>query len=350
MVSNMLINSQGGLMPEDSVDITVIITAYDRKKFVADAIKSVFDQSYDTSRIELITISNFEVDLPHPVPAGIKVKTIKLEGTIGEFLYEGVSQARAEIVAFLDDDDMWEPSKVHKMISAFNGNRELIFYRNAVKYIDENGKPINNKRVLDILPCKLKGLHFFRKECLIKALPVILTCGGDFNLSTFACRKKIMKTPQYEKLRLIESGQDAFFFWVAVLTQGDFRMESEGLTLYRVHNLNVSGSIDTPSKSSEIMRQAKTFKILVEHSDESTDRRVYGWLNLLYHEYNEMSLIFGMKSRNIVGREFFKILRFPIRMIHTMRIELILLCTAYIISPVLALNFYTKINRRLSRK
>ncbi len=334
-------------MIEDSPDISVIITAYNRRRFLADAIKSVFNQSYDTSKIELIIISNFDVDLPHPVPTGIKVKTIKLEGTMGEFLYEGVSQARAEIVAFLDDDDMWEPSKVHKMLSSFNGNRELILYRNTVKYIDENGKPINNKRVLDILPCKSKGFHIFRKEGLIKALPVILTCGGDFNLSTFSIRKKIIESPKYEKLRLIESGPDAFFFWIVVLTQGEFGMESERLTLYRVHNLNVSGSIDTSSKSSEIMRQAKTFKILIEHSDESTDGRVYGWLNLLYHEYNEMSLIFGMKGRNIVGRELFNILRFPIRMIHTMRIELILLSTAYIISPVLALNFYKKVNRKL---
>lgn len=334
---------------EDRPDISVVITAYNRKKFVADAIKSVFDQSYDASKIELIIISNFDVDLPHPVPAGIKVKTIKLEGTIGEFLYEGVSRAQAEIVAFLDDDDMWEPSKVHKMLSAFDGNRELIFYRNAVKYIDENGKPINNKRVLDILPCKLKGFHIFRKEDLIEALPVILTCGGDFNLSTFACRKRIMETTQYKKLRLIESGQDAFFFWVAVLTQGEFGIESERLTFYRVHNLNVSGSIDITSKSSEIMRQAKTFKILVENSDESTDERVYEWLNLLYHEYNEMSLIFGMKSRKTVGREFIQTLRYPIRMIHTMRIELFLLSIVYLISPTLAINLYNKISNKLRK-
>ena len=336
-------------MIEDRPDISVVITAYNRRRFLADAIKSVFNQSYDTSKIELIIIANFDVDLPHPVQPGIKVKTIKLEGTVGEFLNEGVSQARAEIVAFLDDDDMWEPYKVHKMLSAFDGNSELIFYRNAVKYIGENGKPINNKRVLDILPCKLKGFHIFRKEGLIKALPVILTCGGDFNLSTFACRKKIMEATQYKKLRLIEGGTDAFFFWVAVLTQGEFGIESEGLTFHRVHNLNVSGSIDTSSKSSEIMRQAKTFKILVEHSDESTDGRVYGWLNLLYHEYNEMSLIFGMKSRKTVGGEFIQTLRYPIRMMHTMRIELFLLSIVYLISPTLALDLYNKISSKLRK-
>ena len=335
-------------MTEDRVDISVIITAYNRKKFVAEAIRSVFNQNYDTSKIELIIVSNFDVDMPAPQPTVMKLKTIKSEGTMGEFLYQGVYQARAEIVAFLDDDDMWEPSKVRKVLSAFNGNPELTLYRNAVKYIDENGRIINNKGVPDILPCKLKEFHIFAKEDLIKALPVILTCRGDFNLSTFACRKKIMRTLQYEELRLIESGPDAFFFWITVLLQGELGMDPERSTLYRVHNLNVSGSIDTLSRSSEIMRQTKTFKILLEHNNENTDRRAYQWLNLLYHEYYVMSLIFGMKGRNIVGREFFNILRFPIRMTHTLRIGLILFCIAYIVSPTLALNFYKKVNRKLN--
>ena len=337
-------------MPEDIADISVIITAYNRRRFVADAIQSVFNQTYDTSKIELIIISNFDVNLPAYVPAGMKVKTIKSEGSIGKFLYEGISQATAEIVAFLDDDDMWEPTKVHKMLSAFNKNRGLIFYRNSVKYIDEKGNFINNKRVPDILPCKLKGFHIFTRQDLIKALPAILNCGGDFNLSTFALKKKIMETRQYEKLCLIESGQDAFFFWTAILMQGDIGIESEKLSFYRVHSLNVSGSEDTLSKSSEILRQAKTFKILFEHIDESTDGMVNRWLDLLYHEYSEMSLIFGMKNRKIIGREFLQILRYPIRMMHTMRVELVLMSITYIISPILALNLYTKINKKLSGK
>ncbi|MGC8618583.1 MAG: glycosyltransferase [Thermoplasmata archaeon] len=330
-------------MTESRSDISVIITAYNRKNFVADAIRSVFNQSYDTSKIELIIISNFDVDLPAPVPAGIKVKTIRSEGTIGEFLYQGISHAEAEIVAFLDDDDLWEPSKVYKLLSAFNDNKELILYRNSLNYIDESGTPIRYRRTLDMLPCKLEGLRIFEKEELIRNLPVILSCGGDFNLSTFAIRKNIMNDSRYEQLRSIVSGPDALFFWTSVLESGTVAIDSDPLTLYRVHNLNVSGSVDTSFKSMEITREAKTFKILIEHLDENTDVRVLRWMNLLYHEYSEMSLIFSAKGRKIVGREFVQTLRYPIRMMHTMRIELLLLSVAYIASPALALHIYKKL-------
>ncbi len=336
-------------MAESSIEISIVITAYNRKRFIAEAIKSIFNQSYDPSKIELIIVSNFDVEIPKSVPVGMDIKVIRSEGTMGEFLYEGISKAKAEIVAFLDDDDLWEQSKVNKVVLAFKRNQELIFYRNSLIYIDKDRTPIKNKRVLDILPCNLRGFRIFGKEELIRNLSGILKCGGDFNLSTFAIRKDIMNTSRYAQLRSIVSGPDAFFFWVAALTPGAFALDSDILTFYRVHNLNVSDSVDIYSKPKEIMREAKTFETLLENHDENMDGRILRWLNLLYSEYNEMSSIFSAKSRKIVGREFAKTLRYPISMMHPMRIELSLLSTVYLISPVLALGLYNKITEKLRK-
>ena len=39
--------------------ISVVVTAYDRKEFILEAVKSVIDQTLDRSRYEIIVVKNY---------------------------------------------------------------------------------------------------------------------------------------------------------------------------------------------------------------------------------------------------------------------------------------------------
>ena len=72
-----------------SPKVSVVITAYNRKQFLSQAIESIAKQEIDRSEFEVIVVSNFELD-DSLFNEGIAISSIVMDGTVGEFLYSGV--------------------------------------------------------------------------------------------------------------------------------------------------------------------------------------------------------------------------------------------------------------------
>ena len=98
--------------------ISVIITAYNIKEFLLNAIKSVLKQTLEKKYYEIIVIKNFlDKDIDDLIDEK-KIKHILMEGTLGEFLYKGISEANGEIISFLDDDDLFLETVMLYILSA----------------------------------------------------------------------------------------------------------------------------------------------------------------------------------------------------------------------------------------
>ena len=322
--------------------ISIIVTAYNRRNYIMQAIKSIEYQNIDPSEYELIVITNFDIELN--VSTGIKVSNIVMNGSIGEFLYTGIRIAKYDLIAFLDDDDVWQPAKLSKTMNVFRAYPEVVFYRNSLNYIGPDGSLFHYRRIQDIFPYHLKGLKILCNEEVLSKLPLILTSSLEFNLSTMVVRKEVL-IRRLEQLKSIVSGQDAFVFWSA-LDAGKVAFDDEALTLYRVHNTNVSGSLSYRSKSDEILRQARTYQILFDYekSRDLINRYVLNWLNLLNEEYFTLGIIFDNGSKKKVRAQLVKLIEYPIFMLHTMRLEVIVFAAMYVISPKATLFLYGKLS------
>lgn len=127
--------------------VSVVLPTYDRPTFLRSAVESVAAQTYPN--VELIVVDDYS-----PTPAARTIDEDSLGSSItlrvlrGEenrganaARNEGIQAARGEYVAFLDDDDRWEPEKLERQVEAFQqGGTDVGVVCVGQRFIDENDR------------------------------------------------------------------------------------------------------------------------------------------------------------------------------------------------------------------
>lgn len=329
--------------------ISVIITAYNRRNFLMQAIESVIHQEIDHSEYEVIVITNFKIELNMFSP-DLQISSIVMEGTIGEFLYAGVEMSRYELIAFLDDDDTWEPNKIERILSFFNRDETLMYYHNSCSYINELDKPISYSRMIEsrFKSVPVDILHF---DCTheIEKLSVALRMKGDFNLSCITIRRIVLER-YIELLGKITSCQDGFFFWVSIISSGKIMIDSEKLTRYRVHDQNVTKSMSFESKAAEVGKMVRTYSLLLNYLDqfETSSKNhapIEKWISLMKLEYEMIQLIFLLAERKKMAEMAKTLFRYNRRIKNSLKHRLLLFSCIYLVSPSIGVYIYRKISK-----
>ena len=105
--------------------VTVLITTYNYGRFIEQAIDSVFSQDYPLEKIQIVVVDDGSTD---DTSQRIKKYDSRVEyffkenGGQASALNFGLAKARGEIIALLDADDMFIPSKVICIAEAFQKN------------------------------------------------------------------------------------------------------------------------------------------------------------------------------------------------------------------------------------
>ena len=197
------------------VYISVIITAYNRKKFLMDAINSVLNQTLNRSKYEIILVKNFDDENIDEIVHRNEIKCINMNGTIGKYLYAGLSRAEGQIISFLDDDDMFFKNKLEVVYDLFRNKEKLVYFHNLPQFINENKLQIEGSG---------------------KAL--------SFNMSCISIRKDMVNMENLKKVVILP---DSFMLYSAFDEPGLLISGNEFLSYYRVHNSvsNFNGNINS---------------------------------------------------------------------------------------------------------
>ncbi|MGM0717680.1 MAG: glycosyltransferase family 2 protein [Halobacteriota archaeon] len=105
--------------------VSVVLPTYGRPEFLVDAINSVDKQSYGP--IEIVVVDDHS---PEPIKPRLNKVSVGEDRMLRCIRHEknrgasaarntGIKSSKGEFVAFLDDDDYWQPSKVDKQVEAF---------------------------------------------------------------------------------------------------------------------------------------------------------------------------------------------------------------------------------------
>ncbi|PSO05438.1 hypothetical protein B9Q04_18950 [Candidatus Marsarchaeota G2 archaeon BE_D] len=86
--------------------ISVIVTAYNRSKYVLQAVRSALQQTLPKDLYEVIVVKNFRDETIDRRLEEWGVANIYSDNTSqGGKIYEGILAAEGEVISILDDDD-----------------------------------------------------------------------------------------------------------------------------------------------------------------------------------------------------------------------------------------------------
>lgn len=196
-------------MDEENIVISVIITDYNRKEYIIDALKSVVGQSLSRSFYEIILVKNFKDEKIDSFASKNNVKNIHSDDiTLSGKIRTGLDIARGTIICFLDDDDMFYRQKLEYVLKKFNGNNKLSYFHNNFTPVDENGNTIS----------------YYNKN-------------PDFNMSSISVRKDIINTGN---LSSVSKSMDTFMYLCALESGKEIITCNEKLTYYRITGNSVT--------------------------------------------------------------------------------------------------------------
>lgn len=133
-------------LADDPPLVTVVVTTYNRPNYLPRAVETVVGQSYDN--VELVVVDDCSETPATAVLDGVspdvrEFRVIRHQTNKGPNAARntGVEAASGEYVAFLDDDDRWEPEKLARQVGVFeSGPDEMGVVSVGWKRIDDDGR------------------------------------------------------------------------------------------------------------------------------------------------------------------------------------------------------------------
>lgn len=127
--------------------VSVIISSYNRKRLLAEALRSVLAQQ--AVDLEVIVVDNGSTDGTQDQLAACgdtRLRVVRNRVSLGSVggRNTGLAAAEGEWVGFLDDDDLWSPDKLHAQLAAAQTTGRNWVYTGCV-HIDAQGLIISGR-------------------------------------------------------------------------------------------------------------------------------------------------------------------------------------------------------------
>src|SRR6266571_2992397 len=129
--------------------VSVIIPAYNQGKLLARAIDGALGQTYEHK--EIIVVNDGSPDsLTRDTAKQYGERIIYVEranGGVAAARNTGIEAANGELIALLDQDDVWLANKLERQVAVLRSHPNVGVVHSSYYLIDENGKRIGVKRL-----------------------------------------------------------------------------------------------------------------------------------------------------------------------------------------------------------
>ncbi len=219
--------------------VSVIIPTYNYGRFINEAIESALGQTYPPP--EVIVVDDGSTDDTEAVVRsfGERVKYIRQEnaGVCAARNY-GVAESSGELIAFLDADDIWEPTKLEKQLARFSEDLQIGLVHCGVREFDDSTS--------DIVSVVIEGAEDDAAENLLLWLePSIIGPGGTIMVS----RKAFDAVGGFDTR--MKCGED-WDFCYRVARQFKVGFVPEPLVNYRCHAAAAHRNVDEMERGMEL--------------------------------------------------------------------------------------------------
>ena len=206
--------------------VSVVLPAFNAAAFIERAIESVLGQSYGP--IELIVVDDGSGDATPEALAryGDRIRSVRQDrGGVSRARNRGIDLARGPLVAFIDADDEWEPTKIERQVEALRGFPDAVVALTAVRRIGDGRETVVRPRGDgDLMETLLVGSMVLGPPSAMLTTLDALRAAGPFDPS-------------------LAQGED-WDLLVRLALLGPFVLLPEPLTRYRIHAGNASGDLE----------------------------------------------------------------------------------------------------------
>ena len=206
--------------------VSAVIPVHNGAAYVAEAVRSVLGQTRPP--IECLVIDDGSTDGTAEAVRQFGDEVIYVrqdQAGPSAARNRGVELARGSLVAFLDHDDTWLPTKLDRQLEVLEHDEGAILALCAVEVVDQRGEVLGTKRLRareDILT----GMLMFDGTETV-------SCGS----AGLVRRTELLRMGGFDPVLSISEDWDLLF---RVLLAGDVAYVEDPLVRYRVHNSNRS--------------------------------------------------------------------------------------------------------------
>ncbi len=238
--------------------LSVVVMAYSRRDFVLSAVRSANDQDLPRSQYEIVVIKNFTDPVIDAGIASVGGRSVLDDSPhVGSTVARALTEARGEVVCFLDDDDEMEANKLRNVGALFAADPDLVLVRNAYRSIDVEGRPLPTWPVCDWPAVGVDHpvtLRTPEEKRASRVLPM-------YNLSTISVRRPALQ-PFARRFEGVVAGSDSLVFLSALSTAGHLRIDPGVWNRHRVHGSVSMETFDrggvSPPASPEYLHRSLT--------------------------------------------------------------------------------------------
>lgn len=228
-------------------EISVIVGAYSREKYLLAAVRSLVAQTLPRERFEIVVIKNFRsAEVDRELERVGAIVLFDEEPRIGRWLRHAVRASHGAILTFCDDDDEFEPDRLEKVLEVFRQHPDVAYYRNRVRVIDRDGRAIPETEWRDHEVDR--GFDAFgpvyrsgdRKADLLDLAS--RATHATFATSSMALRRELLDGDlgdSFERTQL----EDLYLFLTGALSPGGVYLDDRRLTRYRYYAGNVTHTV-----------------------------------------------------------------------------------------------------------
>ena len=230
--------------PDKTPIVTVVIPCYNSLRYIAETMETVLKQTYQD--FEVLVVNDGSTDGTADWVNALSAREPKVrmvsqanQGLAGARC-TGVTNARGKYVAFIDDDDLWELTKLEKQVNSLESNPQAGLCYTWTALADSQGKPTGR-----VIASNAEG------NVWQAMTEMNIVCCGSTPMIRRSC---------FDDLGLFDrqvSPSDDWDMWWRIAAKYEFTVIKEPLVLYRQHPNNSSKKCD---------RMLATSRILIERN------------------------------------------------------------------------------------
>lgn len=227
--------------PENTVPkVTIVIPAFNAMKYLAETIDSVFNQTYQDFEVLIVDDGSTDETFNWVSQLSQKKSKVQLISQTNQGVQKarnrGIKEARGEYIAFLDADNLWEPTKLQKQVDALNKNPEAGLCYTWTALADKQGKATGR-----VVASHAEG------NVWQQLTEINFVCCGSTPLIRRSCLNTIGLFA--EDLRFSEDWD----MWLRIALKYPFIVVKEPLVRYRQHEAGISKNCQSMLDTSRIL-------------------------------------------------------------------------------------------------